>query len=157
MGVSPSTKETTLHHFRDPLVELVRRDQEVDLAGVAIVGSPGENSDKFYVAKRIGMLAEAMNVDGVLIHVEGFGNQHVDFAAHIEEIGRRGIPVVGLTYKGNGLVVENEHMQDLIDLDKTFQGMETEVVEDNGVQAADVIRALKVLKKRITIKRRRSL
>ena len=59
MGVSPSTKETTLHHFRDPLVELVRRDPEVDLAGVAIVGSPGENSDKFYVAKRIGMLAEA--------------------------------------------------------------------------------------------------
>lgn len=157
MGVSPSTKETTLHHFRDPLVELTRCDQEIELVGVAIVGSPGENSDKTYVARRIGMLAEAMNVDGVLIHVEGFGNQHVDFAEHMAAVGGRGIPIVGLTYKGNGLVVENEHMQDLIDLDKTFQGMETEVVEDNSVQAADVVRAIKLLKKRISIKRRRSL
>jgi hypothetical protein len=156
MGVSPSTKETTLHHFRDPLVELTRKDPELELVGVALVGSPGENSDKAYVARRVGMMAEAMNVEGVLIHLEGFGNQHVDFAAHMEAVGSRGIPVVGLTYQGNGLVVENEYMEDLIDLDKTFVGMETEVVEDNAVMASDVVKAIKLLKKRISIKRRRS-
>ncbi|TEB15891.1 D-proline reductase proprotein PrdA [Pelotomaculum sp. FP] len=156
MGVGPATKETTLHHFRDPLVEMIRDDPEFDLVGVAIVGSPQDNSQKFYVAGRLGMLAEALGVDGVLIYAEGFGNQHIDFAAHMEEFGERSIPAVGLTFTANGMVVENEYMEDVIDLDKSGQGMETEVVEQNAVNAVDVIKALKILKKRISLKRRRS-
>ena len=154
MGVGPSTKETTLHHFRDPMVEITRKDKDLDLVGVAVVGSPQDNSEKYYVARRIGVLAEALGVDGVLIYAEGFGNQHVDFAAHMEELGRRKIPAVGLTFTANGLVVENEYMKDVFDLDKSGVGMETEVVEQNATNAADVVKALKVLKSRIENKRR---
>ncbi|ADL08414.1 glycine/sarcosine/betaine reductase component B subunit [Thermosediminibacter oceani] len=153
MGVGPSTKETTLHHMRDPLVEIVQNDKDVDLVGIAVVGSPQDNLEKFYVAKRLGMLAEALGVDGVLIYAEGFGNQHVDFAAHIEELGKRGIPVVGLTFAGNGLVVENEYMEDIIDLDKAGQGMETEVVGQNCVVKADAVKSLKILKQKMKKKR----
>ncbi|TYP57784.1 glycine/sarcosine/betaine reductase component B subunit [Thermosediminibacter litoriperuensis] len=153
MGVGPSTKETTLHHMRDPLVEIVQNDRDVDMVGIAVVGSPQDNLEKFYVAKRLGMLAEALGVDGVLIYAEGFGNQHVDFAAHIEELGKRGIPVVGLTFAGNGLVVENEYMEDIIDLDKAGQGMETEVVGQNCVIKADAVKSMKILKQRIKKKR----
>ncbi|MCG0275278.1 MAG: glycine/sarcosine/betaine reductase component B subunit [Thermosediminibacteraceae bacterium] len=156
MGIGPSTKETTLHHMRDPLIEVVQSDKNVDLIGVAIVGSPQDNSEKFYVAKRLGMLAEALGVDGVLIYAEGFGNQHIDFAAHIEEMGKRGIPVVGLTFAGNGLVVENEYMEDVIDLDKAGEGMETEIVGQNCVTKEDAIKAFEILKKKMKTKRRDS-
>ncbi|KYO66567.1 MULTISPECIES: glycine/sarcosine/betaine reductase component B subunit [Thermovenabulum] len=149
MGVGPSTKETTLHHVNDPMVDVARRDKEIDLLGVAVVGSPQDNEEKFYVAKRLGMLAEALGVDGVIIYAEGFGNQHVDFAAHIEELGKRGIPVVGLTFAGNGLVVENEYMEDIIDLDKAKEGMETEIVCQNTVEEKDMIKALKILKEKM--------
>lgn len=149
MGVGPSTKETTLHHVNDPMVDVARRDKEIDLLGVAVVGSPQDNEEKFYVAKRLGMLAEALGVDGVIIYAEGFGNQHVDFAAHIEELGKRGIPVVGLTFAGNGLVVENEYMKDIIDLDKAKEGMETEIVSQNTVEEKDMVKALKILKEKM--------
>ncbi|WP_332525721.1 hypothetical protein [Terrisporobacter sp.] len=29
MGIGPSTKETTLHHFRDPLLDIVSNDEEI--------------------------------------------------------------------------------------------------------------------------------
>ena len=31
MGIGPSTKETSLHHFRDPLLEVVAEDTDLDL------------------------------------------------------------------------------------------------------------------------------
>ena len=34
MGVGPSTKETSLHHFRDPLIKLLGEDPGIDLMGV---------------------------------------------------------------------------------------------------------------------------
>ena len=62
------------------------------------VGSPQINAEKFYVSKRLGMIIEAMDVDGAIVTTEGFGNNHIDFATHIEQIGKRGIPVVGMTF-----------------------------------------------------------
>ena len=43
MGVGPSTKETSLHHFRDPLLDVVAEDTDLDLLGVIIVGTPQDN------------------------------------------------------------------------------------------------------------------
>lgn len=37
MGIGPSTKETSLHHFRDPLLDIVESDKDVDLLGVIVV------------------------------------------------------------------------------------------------------------------------
>lgn len=148
MGVGPSMKETTLHHFRDPLIEIIRRDETIDLVGVAIVGSPQDNSQKFYGAGRLGVLADALAVDGILIYAEGYGNQHIDFAAHMEELGKRNIPVVGLTFAADGFVVENEYMTDIIDLDKSGEARETEVVGENTVSTVDVVKALRLLKRK---------
>ncbi|WP_040683677.1 glycine/sarcosine/betaine reductase component B subunit, partial [Thermobrachium celere] len=98
MGVGPSTKETTLHHFRDPLLKVVSDDKDIDLVGIMIVGTPQENEDKYFVGKMAARWCEAMRVDGVIISVDGWGNSHVDYANTIEEIGKRGIPVVGLSF-----------------------------------------------------------
>ena len=45
MGIGPSTKETSLHHFRDPLLEVGAEDTDLDLLGLIIVGTPDDNND----------------------------------------------------------------------------------------------------------------
>ena len=49
MGIGPSTKETSLHHFRDPLLDVVSSDEDLDLMGIIIVGTPDDNTDKLLV------------------------------------------------------------------------------------------------------------
>lgn len=46
MGIGPSTKETSLHHFRDPLVDVLSNDTDIDLVGVIPVGTPQDNKEK---------------------------------------------------------------------------------------------------------------
>ena len=36
MGIGPSTKETSLHHFRDPLLDVVSSDTDLDLMGIMV-------------------------------------------------------------------------------------------------------------------------
>lgn len=67
MGIGPSTKETTLHHFRDPLLDVVSNDEEVDLLGVVIAGIPQDNSNKLFTGQRVGAWLEAMRADGAIV------------------------------------------------------------------------------------------
>ncbi|MGM9878524.1 MAG: D-proline reductase (dithiol) proprotein PrdA, partial [Bacilli bacterium] len=96
--IGPASKEMSRHYWREPLVLEALHDEEVDLCGVLFVGSPQINAEKFYVSKRVGMMVEALDVDGAFVTTEGFGNNHIDFASHIEQIGMRGIPVVGMSF-----------------------------------------------------------
>ena len=66
MGIGPSTKETTLHHFRDPLLHVVSNDEDIDLLGVIVVGTPQDNEDKMFVGTRAAAWAEAMRADGAI-------------------------------------------------------------------------------------------
>lgn len=146
--IGPASKETSRHYFREPLVLEAMADEEIDLAGIIFVGSPQANSEKFYVSSLLGMTVEAMDVDGAIVTTEGFGNNHVDFASHIEEIGRRGIPVVGMTFAAvqGQLVVGNQYMDAMVDLNKSRLGIENEVLENNCLCEEDAIRALYMLK-----------
>ncbi|GAA0122726.1 MAG: proline reductase [Clostridium argentinense] len=148
MGVGPSTKETTLHHFRDPLIDVVANDEDVDLLGIIIVGTPQANEDKIFVGQRAAAWVEAMRADGVIISVDGWGNSHVDFANTIEEIGKRNIPVVGLSFIGTQgkFVVTNKYMDTIVDFNKSEEGVETEVVGENNVSILDSRKALAFLK-----------
>ncbi|MEG0792483.1 MAG: D-proline reductase (dithiol) proprotein PrdA, partial [Lachnospiraceae bacterium] len=96
--IGPASKEMSRHYWREPLVLEVLHDEEVDLCGVIFVGSPQINAEKFYVSRRVGMTVEGMDVDGAFVTTEGFGNNHIDFASHIEQIGMRGTPVVGMSF-----------------------------------------------------------
>lgn len=146
--IGPASKETSRHYFREPLVLEAMKDDEIDLAGIIFVGSPQANSEKFYVSSLLGMTVEAMDVDGAIVTTEGFGNNHVDFASHIEQIGRRGVPVVGMTFAAEQgqLVVGNKYMDAMIDLNKSEEGIENEILENNCLCKEDAIRALYMLK-----------
>lgn len=146
--IGPASKETSRHYFREPLVIEALDDSEIDLLAVIFVGSPQANSDKFYVSKLLGNLIESMDIDGAIVTTEGFGNNHVDFASHIEEIGRRGIAVVGMTFAAvqGQLVVGNEYMDAMVDLNKSTEGIENEILSNNCLCQEDAIRALYMLK-----------
>ncbi len=145
--IGPASKETTRHYFREPLVQMALECEDIDLLGVVLVGSPQANTEKEYVSKRLGMLSQTMNLDGAIITTEGFGNNHIDFASHHEQIGKRGAKVVGVTYSAvqGALVVGNEYMYALVDNNKSKQGIENEILSNNTLCEEDAFRALSML------------
>ncbi len=146
--IGPATKEMTRHYFREPLVHALSKDEELDLVGVIFIGSPQVNDEKLYVSERLGVLVETMALDGAIVTTEGFGNNHIDFASHIAEIGSRDIPVVGATfsaYQGQ-LVVGNKYMDAMIELNKDAEGFENEVLGCSSICPEDASRAILMLK-----------
>ena len=136
MGIGPSTKETSLHHFRDPLLDVVSSDEDLDLMGIIIVGT------------RAAVWAEAMRADGVILSSDGWGNSDVDFANTAEQMEIRGIPVTGLKFSGTvgQFVVENEHLGEILDINKSEEGIETDVLGENNVTELDAKKVTAMLK-----------
>ena len=146
--IGPASKEMSRHYWREPLVLEALHDPEVDLCGVVFVGSPQINAEKFYVSRRVGHTVEMMDADGAFVTTEGFGNNHIDFASHIEQIGMRGIPVVGMSYCAvqGALVVGNKYMTYMVDNNKSEAGIENEILGNNTLCPEDAVRALAMLK-----------
>lgn len=148
MGIGPSTKETSLHHFRDPLLEVVAEDTDLDLLGLIIVGTPDDNKDKMLVGTRAAAMAECMRADGVIISSDGWGNSDVDYTNTIEQLGKRNIPVVGIHFTGTAaqFVVTNPYMDTIVDMNKNPEGIETNIVGENAVDRIDARKATAMLK-----------
>ena len=148
MGIGPSTKETSLHHFRDPLLDVVSNDTDLDLMGILLVGTPDDNKDKMLVGTRSAVWAEAMRADGVIISSDGWGNSDVDFTNTCEQLGIRGIPVTGLNFSGTvaQFVVVNEYLDGIVDINNSADGTETNVVGENNMVALDCRKAMALLK-----------
>jgi D-proline reductase (dithiol) PrdA len=149
--ITPATKETTRHYWREPVVKRLAEDEELNLVAVVFIGSPQANTEKFYVSERLGKLVEAMNVDGAIVTTEGFGNNHIDFASHIEQIGMRGVPVVGMSFAAiqGALVVGNKYMDAMVEMSKSVGGVESDILEDNSITDDDAIRAVAMLKNKM--------
>ncbi len=149
--IGPATKEMTRHYIREPLVEGLAADEEMDLAGVIFIGSPQVNDEKLWVSDRLGFLLEAMDIDGCIITTEGFGNNHIDFLQHIGQAGRRGIPVVGVSfcaYQGQ-LVVGNTYADAMVELNMDQGGFENNVAGCSCVTKEAAARAIQMLKNKI--------
>lgn len=146
--IGPASKEMSRHYWREPLVLEAVHDPDVDVVGVIFVGSPQANADKFYVSRRLGQMVESMGVDGAFVTTEGFGNNHVDFTSHIEQIGKRGIPVVGFSFCAvqGALVTGNKFCDAMIDNNKSMSGIENEVLACNTLCTEDALRGLAMLK-----------
>ena len=146
--IGPASKEMSRHYWREPLVLEALHDEEVDLCGVVFVGSPQINAEKFYVSRRVGHTVEMLDADGAFVTTEGFGNNHIDFASHIEQIGMRGVPTVGMSYCAvqGALVVGNKYMQYMVDNNKSEAGIENEILGNNTLCPEDAVRALAMLK-----------
>ncbi len=149
--IGPATKEMTRHYIREPLVEGLAADSELDLVGVVFVGSPQVNDEKLWVSERLGSLLEALDIDGCIITTEGFGNNHIDFIQHIGQAGKRGIPVVGVSfcaYQGQ-LVVGNEYATAMVEENMDMGGFENNVAGCSCVTKEVAARAIQMLKNRM--------
>jgi len=149
--ITPDTKETTRLYFREPIVDLLANDPEICFLGVLFVGSPQACTEKFYVSERIGATVEAMNIDGCIVSTEGFGNNHVDFASHIEQIGRLDIPLVGTSFCGvqGALVVGNKYMDAMVDMCVTPDGWESDNLCENQLTKEVADRCVAMLKNKM--------
>ena len=146
--IGPATKEMTRHYIREPLVEGLAADSELDLIGVVFIGSPQVNDEKLWVSERLGSMLESLDLDGVIITTEGFGNNHIDFIQHIGQAGKRGIPVVGVSfcaYQGQ-LVVGNEYAKAMVEENMDAGGFENDIAGCSCVTAEVAARAIQMLK-----------
>lgn len=149
--IGPATKEMTRHYIREPLVEGLAADTELDLIGVVFIGSPQVNDEKMWVSERLGSLLESLDIDGCIITTEGFGNNHIDFIQHIGQAGKRGIPVVGVSfcaYQGQ-LVVGNEYATAMVEVNMDKGGFENNVAGCSCVTKEVAVRAIQMLKNRM--------
>lgn len=150
--IGPATKEMTRHYIREPLVERLAADEELDLVGVIFVGSPQVNDEKIWIAERLGSLFEALDIDGVIITTEGFGNNHIDFIEHIGQAGERGIPVVGVSfcaYQGQ-LVVGNQFADAMIEENMDEGGFENDIAGTSCVTKEVAERSVQMLKNKMS-------
>lgn len=149
--IGPATKEMTRHYIREPLVEGLAADDELDLVGVICIGSPQVNDEKLWVSERLGSLLESMDLDGCIITTEGFGNNHIDFIQHIGQAGKRNIPVVGVSfcaYQGQ-LVVGNEYATAMVEENMDKGGFENDIAGCSCVTPEVAARAIQMLKNRM--------
>ena len=149
--IGPATKEMTRHYIREPLVEGLAADEELDLIGVVCIGSPQVNDEKLWVSERLGSMLEALDLDGCIITTEGFGNNHIDFIQHIGQAGKRGIPVVGVSfcaYQGQ-LVVGNEYATAMVEENMDKGGFENDIAGCSCVTKEVAARAIQMLKNKM--------
>lgn len=149
--IGPATKEMTRHYIREPLVEGLAKDGELDLIGVVFVGSPQVNDEKLWVSDCLGSLLESLDIDGCIITTEGFGNNHIDFIQHIGQAGKRGIPVVGVSfcaYQGQ-LVVGNPYADAMVEENMDQGGFENDVAGCSCVTKEVAARAIQMLKNKM--------
>ncbi len=153
MGIGPSTKETTLHHFNDPLLELLTGDDEIEIAGVVVAGISPDHESKKFIAERTASLLNAMNLDGAIVSMDSWGNSHLDFSLLLEQLGLMKIPTVGLCFKEaqEDFISRSRFVGAIIDTAKTEEKKETEKAGENTVTPLDARKALAMLK--LTMKR----
>lgn len=151
MGLGPSIKMTSLHHFNCPATKLLLRDAAVECGGVIVSGISESYDDKIASAIAAGEMAANLEPDGALVAIDGWGNHHIDFVSVIEQLGQRGIPVVGLSFIGRQgrLVCTNEYVKTIIDTNKTASGYESCTVGQNCMTDFDCYKALGLLKARM--------
>mgnify|MGYP004731199349 FL=1 len=101
-------------------------------------------------------MAECMRADGVIISCDGWGNSHVDYTNTVEQIGERGIPVTGITFNGTvaQFVVVNDYLDAIIDINKSADGTERDVVGENNMTRLDCLKAKALLKLKMQKKER---
>lgn len=151
MGLGPSIKMTTLHHYRCPVTEELSKADDLEYVGIIVDGVSEVCDDKIYTAKRVGDLAQMMRADGAIVAIDGWGNHHVDFVNVIEQLGIRGIPSVGLSYIGQQgrLVCTNNYVDCVVDFNKNESGYESCVVGDNNLTGYDAMKAVALLRNKL--------
>lgn len=152
MGLGPSTKMTTLFHFNCPVVQTLLATPQVTLPAVIIAGISEDYQQKLFVAQRVGDLLHQLQVAGVIVITDGWGNHHIDFVEALVAGAKAGITTVGLSFFGlqGRLVYTSPDLETLLDFNKGVTGYESCVVGGNALMPLDAYKAVKLLTYRLS-------
>ena len=151
MGLGPSIKMTTLHHYNCPMTRQMLNDASIDFAGILVNGVSENYDDKVRTAEETGRMAAELSANGAAVAIDGWGNHHIDFTEVIRALGEHGIPSVGLSYIGRQgrLVCSNPYVGTIIDFNKESSGYETCCVGQNNLTEDDAFKAVEILKHQV--------
>lgn len=97
--VSACDKNTTYHHLNNPVIAdlFKKHGKELNFVGVIITNENVYLADKERSSDWTSKLAELLEVDGVIISQEGFGNPDTDLIMNCKKIESKGIKAVIIT------------------------------------------------------------
>ena len=97
--VAPCDKVTTYHHLHNPVIDecYKRHGKEINFMGVILTNENVFLADKERHSDMVAKLAEWMELDGVLITEEGYGNPDTDLMMNCRKVEKKGTKVVLIT------------------------------------------------------------
>lgn len=151
MGFGPSTKMTTMHHYRCPIVNVVSSYDGLEFVGVIAKGVADKQVDKERTSVETAKMAKELGLDAAIVALDGWGNHHIDFTTVIGELEKNGIATAGLSFIGQQatFVTTNEYVDLVIDYNKTELGLETQVLGENSLTEIDAMKAMVELSKKM--------
>ena len=151
MGFGPSTKMTTMHHYRCPIVNVVSSYDGLEFVGVIAKGVSDKQVDKERTSVETGKMAKELGLDAAIVALDGWGNHHIDFTTVIGELEKNGVATAGLSFIGQQatFVATNEYVDLVLDYNKTESGFETQVLGENSLAEIDAMRAMVELSKKM--------
>jgi sarcosine reductase len=122
--VSACDKNPTYNHLNNPIIEDLyeRHGKDYNFVGVIITNENVTLSDKERSSNWTAKLAEYLNLDGVIISEEGFGNPDTDLMMNCKKISAKGIKTVLVTDEYAG---RDGASQSLADADKAADAVVT--------------------------------
>lgn len=122
--VSACDKNTTYHHLNNPVIHDMMKvhGKEINFAGVIITNENVYLADKERSSNWTAKLAEFLNLDGVIISQEGFGNPDTDLIMNCKKIEAKNIKTVIITDEYAG---RDGASQSLADADKAADAVVT--------------------------------
>jgi len=151
MGFGPSTKMTTMHHYRCPIVNVVSSYDGLEFVGVLVKGVSDKQADKDRTSVETGKMAKELGLDAAIVALDGWGNHHIDFTNVIGELEKNGVATAGLSFIGQQatFVATNEYVDLVIDYNKTESGFETQILGENSLAEIDAMKAMVELSKKM--------
>ncbi len=97
--VSACDKNTTYAHMNNPIIKelYARHGKELNFVGVILTNENVTLADKERSSEYTSKLVEMMNLDGVIISEEGFGNPDTDLIMNCKKLEGKGIKTVLVT------------------------------------------------------------
>lgn len=122
--VSACDKNTTYHHLNNPVIHDMMKvhGKEINFTGVIITNENVYLADKERSSNWTAKLAEFLNLDGVIISQEGFGNPDTDLIMNCKKIEAKNIKTVIITDEYAG---RDGASQSLADADKAADAVVT--------------------------------
>ena len=151
MGFGPSTKMTTMHHYRCPIVNVVSSYDGLEFVGVIAKGVSDKQVDKERTSVETAKMAKELGLDAAIVALDGWGNHHIDFTTVIGELEKNGIATAGLSFIGQQatFVATNEEVDLVLDYNKSESGFETQVLGENSLMEIDAMKAMVELSKKM--------